>query len=134
VRGWIICAWTAYSRSCATRACSASIPATLDGTTPAATCSTCSPASFYLPVSAKYLQERRLDHYEVLIWSRPHLLVAGRLCSATSDENMQAQAEPASARGIPPDKIDVLLYDQRNHKPRRSRHKLRIESVRELGA
>lgn len=74
-----------------------------------------------------------LDHYEVLIWSRPRLLVAGRLSSATSDQDVQLQAELASARGMTPDKIDVLLFDQRNHKPRGSRRKLLIESVRELG-
>jgi hypothetical protein len=86
----------------------------------------------YFPVSARYLQERRLDHYEVLIWSRPRLLVTGRLCSATSDQDMQVQVELASARGMTSDKIDVLLFEQRHHKPRRNRHKLVIESVREL--
>ncbi|HUB40874.1 MAG TPA: hypothetical protein VMA72_18650 [Streptosporangiaceae bacterium] len=86
----------------------------------------------YFPVSARYLHDRKLDHYEVLIWSHPRLLVAGRLSSATSDLDVQLQAELASARGLAPDKIDVMLFDQRNHKPRKNRYKLALESVREL--
>jgi hypothetical protein len=84
------------------------------------------------PVSARYLQGRRVDHYEVLIWSHPRLLVAGPLSNATSDRDMQLQADLASARGIAPDKIDLMLFDQRNHKPRKNRYKLVIKSVREL--
>ncbi len=86
----------------------------------------------YFPVSARYLHDRKLDHYEVLIWSHPRLLVAGPLSSATSDLDVQLQADLASARGMAPDKIDIMLFDQRNHKPRKHRHKLVIEFVREL--
>jgi hypothetical protein len=90
--------------------------------------------TLYFPVSRKYLQGRSLDRFEVLIWSQPRVLVVGRLPSATSDHDAQVAAELAAARGMEPDQIDYLLFDQRNRKPRKNRHKLLIETMRTEGA
>lgn len=84
----------------------------------------------YFPVSAKYLEGRSTDRYEVLIWSQPRVLVVGRLSPAASDEEAATQRELAAEQGMDPDTIDYLLFDRRNHKPRKNRHKLVIESVR----
>lgn len=85
----------------------------------------------YFSVSGKYLDHRSLDRYEVLIWSQPRVLVTGRLSPAISDEDMELQAKLAAAQGMEPGKIDYMLFDQRNHKPRRNHYKLLIESARE---
>ena len=85
----------------------------------------------YFPVSASYLKGRSADRYEVLIWSQPRLLVVGRLSPATSDEDAGTQRKLAAAQGMDADTIDNLLFDRRNHKPRKNRHKLVIESVSE---
>jgi hypothetical protein len=60
------------------------------------------------------------------------LVVAGRLSPAASDQDVRVQAELVSARGMTPDKIDVMLFDQRSHKPRKIRHKPVIKSMGEL--
>jgi len=86
--------------------------------------------ALYFPVSKKYLDDRSLDRYEVLIWSQPRVLVVGRLSPATSDEDAEVQGKLAAAQGMEPDKIDYVLFDQRHHKPRKNRHKLLIETVR----
>src|SRR5262249_53159606 len=78
--------------------------------------------TLYFPVSKKYLDGRGIDRYEVLIWSQPRVLVVGRLSPATSDQDVQVQSKLAAVRGMEPDKIDYLLFDQRHHKPRKNRH------------
>jgi hypothetical protein len=89
------------------------------------------PASnvLYFPVSKKYLDGRSFDRYEVLIWSQPRVLVVGHLSPASSDEDAAVQLKLASARGAEPAKIDYMLFDQRNHKHRKNRHKLSIDSM-----
>ena len=87
--------------------------------------------TLYFPVSKKYLDDRDLDRYEVLIWSQPRVLVVGRLSSATSDEDVSMTRKLAAAKGWKAEEIDSMLLDQRNRKPRKNRHKLLIESVRE---
>jgi hypothetical protein len=88
--------------------------------------------ALYFPVSKKYLHGRTLSRYEVLIWSLPRVIAAGRLLPATSDEDATVQAKLAAAQGMNPGEIDYLLFDQRHHKPRANRHKLLIESAREV--
>lgn len=90
--------------------------------------------TLYFPVSKKYLDDRELDRYEVLIWSQPRVLVVGRLSSATSEQDVGLASKLAAAMGWEPGKIDYMLFDQRHHKPRKNRHKLLIESVRETTA
>ena len=88
--------------------------------------------TLYFPVAKKYLDDRDLDRYEVLIWSQPRVLVVGRLSSATSDKDVGLEIKLLAAQGWEAEKIDYMLFDRRHHRPRTNRHKLLIESVREV--
>ena len=87
--------------------------------------------TMYFPVAKKYLEGRDLAHYEVLIWSQPHVIATGRLLPASSDEDVQTDAELARARGWNPADIKLMLFDRRTNKPRKNRYKLIVESLRE---
>ena len=86
------------------------------------------------PVATKYLIGRDLDRYEVLIWSQPRVVVTGRLSSATSAADIATARRLAIDRGQDPAKVDYMLFDQRDHKHRKNRHKLIVESMHELSA
>jgi len=87
--------------------------------------------TLYFPVSPKYLHGRDLNQYEVLIWSRPRVLMTGRLSPATSPSDIERQRELATGDGLDGARIEVLLFDQRHHKPRKNRHKLQVASLTE---
>ena len=76
--------------------------------------------TLYFPVATKYLTGRDLGRYEVLIWSQPRVVVTGRLSPATSAADIEAARQLAIDRGQDAAKVDYMLFDQRNHKPRRT--------------
>ncbi len=82
----------------------------------------------YFPVDKKGLKDRDLDRYEVLVWSQPRVVIVGRLLPASQDD-LEIEIRLASQR-FKPAEVDYMLFDQRNHKPRKNRYKLIIDSVR----
>jgi hypothetical protein len=88
--------------------------------------------TMYFKVAKKYLDGRDLNRYEVLIWSRPpRMVVAGRLLPATSDDDAAAQVRLALARGFTGEQADLMIFDQRNHRPRRVLYKLVVAAGHE---
>jgi len=87
--------------------------------------------TMFFPVAKKYLEGRDLERYEVLIWSQPRIIVIGRLSDAASDEDSRIQTELALAADFSAAQIKLMLFDARNHKPRKNRYKLVLEKLRE---
>jgi hypothetical protein len=84
-----------------------------------------SPPTLYFPVAKKFVDRRDLERYEVLTWdTAQRMVITGRLLPAHSEEDGSAQARLALAQGMDPAKVDFMLFDQRTHKPRRTRYKL----------
>jgi hypothetical protein len=84
--------------------------------------------TLYFPVAKNYLTAP-LSCYEVLIWSRPRVLVRGELQSARSDEDTATQLSLARASGLDDDAARYMLLDQRTQKARRTRYKLVVRDI-----
>jgi hypothetical protein len=84
--------------------------------------------TLYFPVDKKALKGRNFDRYELLVWSQPRVVIVGRLLPASEDD-LEAMIRLAS-RTMDSAAVDYMLFDQRNHKLRKNRHKLIIDSVR----
>ena len=84
--------------------------------------------TMYFPVAKKYLSPP-LSQYEVLIWSRPRVVVRGELEPASSGADTATQLSLARAAGLDEDKARYMLLDQRTQKARRTRYKLIIRDI-----
>ena len=87
--------------------------------------------TMFFPIAKKYLERRDLERYEVLVWTQPRIIATGRLSAATSDEDARIQTELARATDLSAAQIKLMLFDGRNHKPRKTRYKLVLEALRE---
>lgn len=87
-------------------------------------------STLYFPVAAKrYLADRDLSHYSVLIWSEPLVLVEGELMPATSETDTAIQFELADAAGVAEDDARYIILDQRTRRARRTSYKLQIRTA-----
>jgi hypothetical protein len=84
--------------------------------------------ALYFPVAKKYLTPP-LSRYEVVIWSRPRVVVRGELQPATSEEDTAAQLSLARAAGLEENAARYMLLDQRTQKARRTRYKLIVRDI-----
>jgi hypothetical protein len=84
--------------------------------------------TLYFPVARKYLTPP-LSGYEVVIWSRPRLVVRGELQPATSEEDTATQLSLARAAGLDEKEARYMLLDQRTQKARRTRYKLIVRDI-----
>jgi hypothetical protein len=84
--------------------------------------------ALYFPVARKYLTPP-LSRYEVVIWSRPRVVVRGELQPATSEEDTAAQLSLARAAGLEENAARYMLLDQRTQKARRTRYKLIVRDI-----
>lgn len=86
--------------------------------------------AMYFAVSKPFLEDRDLDAYEVLLWSNPRVVVTGRLVPARSEEDASLKVRLLIDLGLEPDKADYMVFDQRNHRPRKNQYKLLIRGLR----
>jgi hypothetical protein len=84
--------------------------------------------TLYFPVAKKYLSPL-LSEYEVLIWSKPQVLVRGELKAATSEGDTATQLALARAADLGENEACYMLLDQRTQKARKTRHKLVVPEM-----
>lgn len=87
--------------------------------------------TLFFPVAKKYLPEDP-SRCQVLIWSRPRVLLTGELRQATSEADAALQLALAERDGMPKDKAEFMLLDQRTKKARRTRYKLVVHEMRAI--
>ena len=84
--------------------------------------------TLYFPVAKKYLTPP-LSRYEVIIWSKPRVVIRGELQPATSEDDTATQLSLARAAGLDADSARYMLLDQRTQKARRTRYKLVVREI-----
>lgn len=86
-------------------------------------------STLYFPVSKKYLADRDLAQYRVLIWCQPRVVVEGELMPATSETDTAVRLELAAAAGVADDDARLIILDQRTRRARRTSYKLQIRTA-----
>ena len=87
--------------------------------------------TLFFPMAKKNLRSDP-SCFQVVIWSRPRVLLTGELRSATSEVDTALQLVLAERGGMSKDKAEFMLLDQRTKKARRTRYKLVVHEMRAI--